>query len=159
IVFTESNVPGGTPASCAASHGDTHLTTFLGTHYDFQAAGDFVLADSGSGLLVQTRQVSGAPTWPNAAVNKGVATRIGKTVVAICVAPTRVFIGGKQRNLPDGQSLALPDGVTLSRSGDAFHIKRKNGDSVRAQVNHIAQPVNDWIDVSVGLGDMSQAAK
>ena len=159
IVFTESNAPGGTPASCATSQGDTHLTTFAGTHYDFQAAGDFVLAESAPDFIVQNRQASGAPNWPNAAVNKAVATRMGKTVVAVCVAPTRLVIDGKLKTLADGQSVALPDGVTVSRSGTAFDVKRKNGDSVRAQVNHIAQPLNDWIDVSVGLGDMSLAPK
>jgi hypothetical protein len=159
IVFTESNAPGGTPASCATSQGDTHLTTFAGTHYDFQATGDFVLAESAPDFIVQNRQVSGAPNWPNAAVNKAVATRMGKTVVAVCVAPTRLVIDGKLKTLADGQSVALPDGVTVSRRGTAFDIRRKNGDSVRAEVNHIAQPLNDWINVSVGLGDMSQAPK
>jgi hypothetical protein len=159
IVFTESNAPGGTPASCATSQGDTHLTTFAGTHYDFQAAGDFVLAQSDPDFIVQNRQASGAPTWPNAAVNKAVATQMGKTVVAVCVAPTRLVIDGKLKSLADGQSLALPDGVTVSRSGTTFDVRRKNGDSVRAEVNHIAQPLNDWINVSVGLGDMSLAPK
>jgi hypothetical protein len=159
VVFTESSA-GGAPSPCAAaSVGDTHLTTMAGMHYDFQASGDFILAQTGPDFVVQGRQASGAPTWPNASVNKGVATRMGTTTVAVCVAPTRLEIDGSLTNLADGKSLSLPDGVTVSRRGDMYFIKRRNGDNVRVQLNHIAQPTNDWIDVSVGLGDGSQAAK
>ena len=59
--------------------GDTHLATFNGLLYDFQASGDFVLAQVDPDFVVQTRQVSGAPTWPDASVNNAVATRMGKT--------------------------------------------------------------------------------
>ena len=45
IAFTESNKPGGSAAcATAAGIGDTHLRTFSGLLYDFQAAGDFTLA-------------------------------------------------------------------------------------------------------------------
>jgi hypothetical protein len=48
IVFTQSN-NAPTPASCdnADSIGDTHLKTFADLYYDFQASGDFVLAEDG----------------------------------------------------------------------------------------------------------------
>jgi len=44
IEFNESNASGGSAASCAtaAGIGDTHLSTFGGLLYDFQASGDFV---------------------------------------------------------------------------------------------------------------------
>ncbi len=63
IISTQSNAS-NTVASCAPATGigDTHLTTFNGLLYDFQASGDFILADSGPDFIVQTRQVSGAPT-------------------------------------------------------------------------------------------------
>jgi hypothetical protein len=159
IVFTESNAPGGTPSSCAASDGDTHLTTVAGLHYDFQASGDFLLAETGPGFVVHSRQVSGAPNWPNASVNKAVAALMGSTTVALCAAPTRLVVNGTLRNLGDGQTLSAPGGVKVSRSGSVYLIKHKNGDTVRAQLNHVAQPANDWIDVSVGLGDGSQVPK
>jgi hypothetical protein len=160
ILFTESSA-GGAPSNCAAavSVGDTHLTTVAGLHYDFQASGDFVLAETGPTFVVQTRQASGAPTWPNASVNKAVATQMGKTSVSVCVAPRRLVIDRRTRSLADGQSLSLPDGVTVSRSGDIYIIQDDNGDCVRAQINHITQPANDWIDVSVGLGNSAQATK
>ncbi len=157
VVLTESSA-GGALSSCAGatSVGDTHLTTIAGTHYDFQASGDFLLAQAGPNFVVHTRQQSGAPTWPNVSVNKAVAARLGRTSVASCAAPMRLLVGGKPNNLADGKSLSLPDGVAVSRNGDVFVIKAKNGDGVRAQVNHT--PSNDWIDVTIGLGDNARSA-
>jgi hypothetical protein len=159
MLFTESSAGGAaSPCDAATAVGDTHLTTIAGTHYDFQASGDFLLAETGPDFVIHNRQVSGAPNWPNASVNKAVATRMGKTTVALCAAPTRLVVDGKPRNLADGKSLLAGD-VTIWRTGSVYTITRSNGDSVRAQLNHIAQPTNDWIDVSVGLGDSSQATK
>jgi hypothetical protein len=135
------------------SHGDTHLTTFDGLLYDFQASGEFVLVEAPSDFVVQTRQASGAPMWPNAAVNKAVATKMGKTSVALCLEPTRFLVDGKPRNLADGKSLSLPDGVSVSRSGDVYVIARQGGEAVEAALN------DGWIDVSVGLGHSSQAVR
>src|SRR5208337_2790706 len=107
----------GAPATCAdaTSVGDTHLTTFDGLYYDFQASGDFVLAQDGPEFVVQARQASGAPTWPNASVNKAVATQMGKTRVALYIEPTRLVIDGAANNLADGKSIELPTGVQVTR--------------------------------------------
>jgi von Willebrand factor type D domain len=145
LIATESNASSSQP-SCSSGQGvgDTHLTTFKGLLYDFQATGDFVLAQSPPNFVVQTRQVSGAPTWPNAAVNSAVATRIGATRVAICL-PDQVEVNGRPRTVPQGNPLLLPGGVDLSRTGNAYLVRGPNGESVQAQVNPT------WIDVSVGL--------
>ena len=158
VIFQES-IAGGATSNCAAAStiGDTHLHTFQGLLYDFQAAGDFTLANVDPGFSVQTRQVSGAPTWPNATVNKAVAARFGKTRVAICLAPTggdqtpRVNVDGKLTPVGDGSTLALPEGVGISREGNVYQITSEGGDSVTATVN---TPVNatHWINVAVGLG-------
>ncbi len=147
ILFNQSNVA-GTVATCAAAQGigDTHLTTFNGLYYDFQASGDFVLAETGPDFVVQTRQASGAPTWPNAAVNKAVATRMGKTRVAICLAPTRLEVNGKSAILADGKTLGLPGGVQVHRAGNVYVVSGDNGDSVRAELD------GSYINVAVGLG-------
>jgi hypothetical protein len=139
---------GGGQANCAAATtvGDTHLATFGGLFYDFQASGDFVLAQVDPDFVVQARQVSGAPTWPNASVNSAVATRMGKTKVAICLAPTRLNVDGKNTELGDGKSLSTTNGVDIWRRGNVYFIMGPSGDSVRAVVNPT------WIDVSVGLG-------
>ena len=145
IVSRQSNVA-GTAASCAAAQGvgDTHLRTFSGLLYDFQAAGDFILAQS-AGFVVQARQASGAPKWPNASVNKAVGTRMGRTRVSVCL-PDRLEVDGKATTVPEGSPLVLPGGVDISRTGNVYLVRGRHGDSVRAQVN------NGWIDVSVGLG-------
>lgn len=140
----------GTPPACinsiGTSLGDTHLTTFYGLFYDFQAAGDFVLAQADPYFVVHTRQVSGAPTWPDATVNHAVATRMGKSRVAICLVPARLNVDGDTTELGDGKSLSLPDGVDVSRTGNVYLITSPSGNSVRAEVNAT------WINVSVGLG-------
>lgn len=149
LLFWESfPAPSGGGATCAdaTSVGDTHLTTFDGLHYDFQASGDFVLAHNGSDFVVQTRQASGAPTWPNAAVNKAVATQMGKSRVALYIEPTRLVIDGAANDLADGKTILLSTGVQVARNGNAYVITSDSGDRVSATLN------STWIDVSVGLG-------
>jgi hypothetical protein len=142
------------PAAVAAafSIGDTHLRTFNGLFYDFQAAGDFILAEVEPNFTVHTRQVSGAPTWPDATVNQGVAARFGRTEVAICLASQgaeqtpRVHVDGRLTPVADGKTLALPDGVGVERQGNFYEVTSESGDSVRAEINPT------WINVYVGLG-------
>ncbi|WP_437587873.1 VWD domain-containing protein [Sorangium sp. So ce1000] len=153
IIFQES-IAGGAMSACAAAAtvGDSHLITFKGLLYDFQASGDFILAQVDRSFTVQTRQASGAPQWPNASVNKAVAARMGKTQVAVCLAPpetgepARVHVDGKLTTVDDGKALSLPDGVYIRRQGNVYLIRSDAGDSVRAEVNPT------WINVNVGLG-------
>jgi hypothetical protein len=146
VIFRESTA-GGATSNCmaAVSVGDTHLHTFGGLFYDFQASGDFVLAQVDPDFVVQTRQISGAPTWPDASVNSAVATRMGKSKVAICL-PARLNVDGENTELGDGKSLSTPGGVDIWRRGNVYFITDQSGNSVRAVVNPT------WIDVSVGLG-------
>jgi hypothetical protein len=156
-VIFEQSTAGGAMSNCAAAStiGDTHLRTFDGLFYDFQASGDFVVAQVDPDFVVQARQASGAPQWPNASVNKAVAARIGKNQVAVCLslppAPdTKVsgplFVDGKPTALDDGGSLAIGESGGVLRQGNAYFITDANGNSVRAEVN------STWINVSVGLG-------
>jgi von Willebrand factor type D domain len=154
LVFSESTASGGA-ANCAdaASIGDTHLTTFDGSHYDFQASGDFVLAERGPDFIVQTRQALAVtnPNWiNNATINKAIATQMGQTRIAIRLDPTRLEIEGRAENLADGKSLSLPGNVRVSLRGNVYAITGPSGDSVRATLNN--NNINTWIDVSVGLG-------
>ena len=151
IVFTQDNIT-GTTASCdnADAAGDTHLKTFAGLYYDFQASGDFVLAEDGPDFLVQARQASGAPTWPNAAVNKGIAVQLGKIRAAFYVEPDRLLIDGHPENLANGKELQFPDGVQLIRSGNQYLLSSTNGNQVRVVLN------GAYIDAHVGLGHVGQ---
>ncbi len=99
VLFTESSA-GGAPSACASatSVGDTHLMTFDGVKYDFQAQGDFVLMQADSDFAVHTRQATAVadPRWiKNATIKKAVATQMGDTRVAICLNPARLLINGK----------------------------------------------------------------
>jgi len=153
VIFTESSA-GGATSNCAAATtvGDTHLATFNGLFYDFQATGDFILAQVDRDFVVQTRQVSGAPTWPNASVNSAVATQMGNTKVALCLAPpgdelsARLNVDGTPTDLGDGKYISTPDGVAIWRTGNVYVITDQTGNSVRATINPT------WINVSVGLG-------
>jgi hypothetical protein len=145
ITFQETNTSNATPPDCASAVGDTHLTTFDGLFYDFQATGEFLLAQPAPDFIVQTHQVSSAPQWPNAAINKAVGVKIGQTQVAICLDPYRLEIDGRPARLDKGKSLSLPGGVSLLRRGDTYFIWRADGDGVRADVND-----NEYIDVYVG---------
>lgn len=156
IEATMSSGP-STTASCAyaTSVGDTHLATFKGLLYDFQASGEFVLAEVAPDFVVHTRQVSGAPTWPNASVNHAVATRMGKTRVAICL--DKITIDDKTIHLVDGKTLSTPDGVDVTRRGNVYFIVSPSGYSVRATVNITTN--TSWIDVLVGLGNCCDEVK
>lgn len=153
VIFTESSA-GGATSNCAAATtvGDTHLATFDGLFYDFQATGDFILAQVEPDFVVQTRQVSGAPTWPNASVNSAVATQMGDTRVAVCLASqsneesAQLNVDGKPTALRDGKSVEAPGGVSIWRIGNVYVITDQAGNAVRATVN------STWINVSVGLG-------
>ena len=162
IVFTESNDPSVmTPPSCGGTTGEPHLMTFDGLFYDFQASGDFLLVQADrfdfppvtaapQDFVVQTRQVSRAPRWPNISANEAVATRIGGNHVAVCLPPMGLVINGDPEQLDDGESLSLPSGVSVTRTGNAYVIERQSGDIVRAEVN------DGWINVSVGVAPESQ---
>src|SRR5205085_11182159 len=105
--------------------GDTHITTLDGLYYDFQATGDFLLISTNPAFVVQTRQVSGAPTWPNAAVNVAVAMQMGAQRIAFFANPNRVIVDGKAT--PIDKSLALP-GVSLTRDGDLYTVESAAGE-------------------------------
>ena len=155
LVYSESSSGGLATCAAATSVGDTHLTTFGSTLYDFQASGDFVLVETpNSDFVVQARQQSGAPTWPNATLNKAVAARMGKTSVAVCLTRTPLEVDGKPVDVADGKALVLPTGVNISRSGSVYSISDKSGDSVRAELIN-----GTYINVSVGLGQWPERAR
>jgi len=106
---------------------------------------------SAPGFQVQARQASGAPTWPNASVNKAVAVQMGNTRVALYIEPTRLVIDGQAKNLDDGKTIEMPDGVQVRRQGNLYVISSERGDSVRATLN------STWMDLAVGLGHTPQA--
>lgn len=154
LIFTESNI--GTPdPSCSSgvSVGDTHLTTFDGVHYDFQASGDFLLAEVAKEFTVQVRQATGAPNWPDAAVNKAVAVAMGKTRVVFFVEPARVTVNGVLLANGVERPLMLADGVQLRRQGNVYIVSDKHGNRVRVTLNPT------WIDTGVMIGHLPSVVR
>ena len=150
IVFTQSTATGPAACATASSTGDTHLVTFDGVLYDFQAYGDFVLAQS-SGFTVQTRQAVAPSTYPGTAVNKGVAVAMGAQRIVLTIEPTTLTVDGAARDLGDGATLAAGPNVFVTRHGNSYFMRDRRGDAVLAAV----QP--EWIDVTVGLSRTPQA--
>ena len=146
-VLTNAN---NSPGSCnctglaGSSSGEPHITTLDGLYYDFQAAGDFLLAENGPSFVVQVRQ-QWTPNRPNVAFNKAVAMRMGKTRVAVFLDPARLVVEGKQVALADGQTLQLPDSVEASRNGNVYTIKRSSGETVR-----VTAVDNAWVNILGG---------
>lgn len=138
------------PLTCqgnGGSWGDPHLTTIKGLLYDFQAKGDFVLAQRlDPDFIVQARQVSWGPNSTDVSVNSAVATRLSNIAVATCLGETPLNIEGRSVDLADGQTLNLPDGVTVSRRGNRYTVAGESGDSVSATL------YGTNIDVNVGIG-------
>jgi len=155
LIFTETNPAlAGAPATCAdaITVGDTHLTTFDGLKYDFQATGDFLLAQSGD-LTVQTRQALSVtnPNWiKNAALNKAVAVQMGKTQVALYIWPVRLVVDGKTTALAEGKTIALPSGVNIALRSGVYIVASPSGDVVFVTANN--NNINTWLDIRVGLG-------
>jgi len=146
VIFSEATTGGLANCAAATTVGDTHMTTLSGLYYDFQATGDFDLIRTSTGFVVQARQVSGAPTWPNAAVNSAIGVQVGRTRAAVCLAPTRLVVDGHETPLAEGAIKQLPDGTEVALRGGAYYVRGEAGDWVKANV------VGSHIDVSVGLG-------
>jgi hypothetical protein len=151
LLFDEITTGSSTPDCMGATTiGDTHLKTFSGLAYDFQASGDFLLAQASPDFVVQARQVSAAPSWPDASLNSAIATQMGSTRVAVCGSPTQLVVDGKPTIIDNGQTVELPSAVNIYHSDNMYVVTDEHENSVSAVVN--SNGVNTWIDVSVGLG-------
>jgi hypothetical protein len=148
ISFTES---GGGDLPPGITQGDTHLITIGGVHYDFQETGEYILAQAGTDLIVQSRQAflgaSHVVSW-----NVGLAVQMGKDLIILYPASSLV-INLAPTQLADGGSITLDAGVIVNRHGNLFTISRPEGDIVQAN------ELGDHIDATVQLSpaEASQA--
>jgi len=149
LKFVEDTV-GGAVTNCAAAVGvgDVHETTVAGLKYDFQARGDFELAQVGSNFDVQSRHKSGFPSWPQASMNESIATRMGASKVVVCPGP-KLVVDGKATDLPNGRVIVLSTGVQVQLVGGAYVITDNDGNSVTV-TPRFASP--NYLDVKVGVG-------
>ncbi|MET3907089.1 hypothetical protein ABID59_001420 [Bradyrhizobium sp. S3.3.6] len=125
--------------------GDTHITTLYGVHYDFQAAGDFLLVQAGPELIVQARQER--LSNPAVALNTAVAAKMGRVRVSVCLN-NRLAVNGTSTPLPDGApALHLAGGVTVSRKGSVYSVESASGDMITAD-----QSPGNYMNLVVRLG-------
>jgi hypothetical protein len=159
-VLTSTNNP---PGNCnctgisGSSTGEPHITTLDGLYYDFQAAGDFLLAENGPSFIVQVRQ-RWTPNRPNVAFNKAVAMQMGKTRIAVFLDPTRLVVDGRDVSLADGGTLSLPDKVAVTRNANVYTIKHGSAETVSVvAVDSVWVTIlgGHFLDVSVSLNYMA----
>jgi subtilisin family serine protease len=95
------------------SDGDPHLTTVDGLHYDFQAAGEFVLLREPAGLEIQVRQSPVSTSFrPGPDGYHGLSTCVSvNTAIAARVAGHRVSFQ------PDPSGVPNPAGLQLRVDG------------------------------------------
>ena len=115
----------------AASTGDPHLTTFDGLAYDFQGAGEFVLAESvANDLEVQVRQQPVGESGTVAA-NTAVAMAVDGHEVMIDVRRTpELYIDGEGK-MPSTNEYAVGGG-SVRRIGDLYVVTWPSGHTLRA---------------------------
>ena len=118
--------PGG-PGS-GDGHGDPHLDTITGLHFDFQAAGEFLIAASQDGTyLIQARQ---QPWGTRVTFNTAIAANVdGDRIGVYAREPSFVLVNGSPVN-----ELAiekrLPHGGLLQRHGGTVNIRWRSGGSL-----------------------------
>ena len=130
--------PPSPPPPGAGAGGDPHLYTFDGLHYDFQAAGEFVLARNAD-FQVQIRT---KPTGSVAIITE-VAVGVGTDrVTSDTTRAQPIWIDGTPVSLLSGQTIAL-DGATLYALGGAsVEIAYNTGEVIKLNGS----------SVSIGLG-------
>ncbi|MEH3053036.1 MAG: VWD domain-containing protein [Patulibacter minatonensis] len=113
------------PSGGGGSNGDPHLTSLDGLKYDFQAAGEFVLARSGGDLEVQARQEPwkiGKTVIRTVTINTQLALKIGASRVTFTAGePPQVRVdGGAPQTIAPGAQVNVGAGrITGQRDGQS----------------------------------------
>lgn len=119
--------PDPPPSPACRSCGDPHLYSFDGLAYDFQAAGEFVLAESMSGdLVVQARQ----EPWGSSetvAINTAVAMNVAGDRVGVYAERSSALYVNSEATELSGSSLSLPNGGTVTNEGDLYLVTWPDG--------------------------------
>jgi hypothetical protein len=168
IESDQNSTAPSSPAGCASGEGwgEIHLNTFgcptCTTHlsYNFQATGDFQMADApspedGVPFDVQSRLIPFSAT-PSLSVSQDVAAQVGSSQVAICgPQSTRVMINDRPVALANGQTISLAGGGSVSLKGNTYLIQDSEGDTEQTVLDsYLGVP---YLDNWVGLGEWPTA--
>ena len=124
------------PEDCGGSSGEPHIATMGKLAFDFQAAGEFVLARTEDGIFeVQTRQrpwARGNNVTLNTAVAVGIAEhRVGVYRVS---GDPKVLVNGKSVELQDFEKRELGSDGSVQRFGLTYVIQDNVGRSAVVKV-------------------------
>lgn len=131
------------PPSRPATLGDPHITTVEGIHYDFQAAGEFVLLRD-EGIEIQARQTAvstDGPLGPNGytgltscvSVNSAVAVRIGSERITYQPNPNRELNPEGLQLRVNGKLVQMSsDGIALDNGGRIIPSTAPGGIQIEA---------------------------
>ncbi len=111
----------------AGTYGDVHMTTFDGSSYDNQAAGEFLVFDNDT-ATVQARL---AP-WPGSdavSIVTAVAVGVGDHEISMHQG-SRLWVDGEERELQRGETVAVGDAALLW-TGTGWVIVWPDGTEVR----------------------------
>jgi hypothetical protein len=119
--------------------GDVHITTFDGLYYDFQGAGEFVVARStiaGDSFQVQGR-LEPAHAGSSVSLLTQVAAEIGSDRVSFGTGATEagVYVDGIQYAFSVGNQLTLSGGSVTEISSGTYRVNWNTGESMTLSLN------------------------
>jgi hypothetical protein len=151
---------------CAISHGEPHLTTFDGAHYDFQAVGEFILTrDSSGDLEVQTRQTA-FPGSTMVSFNTAVAANVAGDRVGVYASglDPELHIGGvatlaRTQRLPHGGTISTSDhrAIDIAWPDGSELFVRPTGPWALTVMMHLADSRRGRVEGVLGNFDGNQA--
>jgi hypothetical protein len=137
-------------------HGDPHITTLDGTHYDFQGAGEYVVLRDGADVEVQARQAPIATTFnPGPDGYHGLATCVSlNSAVAARVGGRRVTYQPNLSGVPDPSGLQLrldgtlttlgPGGIDLGNGGRITQTSAPGGLEIAFPEKYLLRVTPGW---------------
>jgi hypothetical protein len=121
------------PSTVGSGQGDVHMTTFDGLNYDFQVAGDFVVAQSTDAANPWAVQMQTTSWGGTATYTQELGAEVGSDRVTFAVGRDSVVYvdGTADTTLQPGGAQTLNGGGTLAElSNGSYQLTFQNGESL-----------------------------